>query len=488
LAFAATSLASLGAPAAHTAYPPTARHSPLTAEVVTYLQGILRRGGGRPEVFVKIGDSITYHPGFLGCLAHPETIVWGDHGDLATTRAFFSTTRADRTHLSWDRPSQAARIGWSTFGALGTPGYSPLRREIQAVKPAFAVVMLGTNEVYPGGVGNYRKNLGRVIRAVIDEGVVPLLQTIPPRRDDRALDRIVVEMNVVVRELAEAERVPLADYGAALRPLPRFGLGSDGIHPDAATALAAADVATAGAVKAHLASRPCAFDSASLAHGQNQRNLLTLEALDRARRFLIDGAPPEPDANDLFAEQLRERAVFHGRLDILRATEQLALHVHLGERREAAPELDREAGLPSRQVAAVFEIGEGLPRAFERLARPLDERVLGHSHHDDVVFFHGRGHFGNDGGVELRELFGCDGGDLVGREARDHARKGSTTTALSLVNCRGASQRRSRRLLADGEGVRGRRRAPPLRPGADARSLRAAPPRPPRRVHLPSLW
>lgn len=263
----------------------------MTREVVDHLSAILARGGGHQDVFVKIGDSITFHPGFLGCFVRSDAITWGGHEALLPTVAFFSQTRADRDHLSWDRSSRAARIGWSTFGALGTPAHSPLRLEIQAVKPAFAVVMLGTNEVYPGGIGNYRKNLGRVIRAVVDEGVVPLLQTIPPRGDNRSLDRLVVEMNEVVRELAQAERVPVADFGGALRPLLRFGLGRDGIHPDAATTTVTDD-------RGHttIEPRPCAFDAESLAHGQNQRNLLTLEALDRARRFLIERATPEGSA------------------------------------------------------------------------------------------------------------------------------------------------------------------------------------------------
>jgi hypothetical protein len=271
--------------------PPGARHSPYTREIVEHLSAILQRGGGRRDVFVKIGDSITYHPGFLGCFAQPDRVVWGDHEALAPTLAFFSVTRADRDHFSWDRPSKAARIGWSTFGALGTPGYSPLRREIKAVKPAFAVVMLGTNEVYPNGVGNYRVNLRRVIRAVVDEGVVPLMQTIPPRGDDRALDRLVLEMNDVARELAEQERVPLADYGGALRSVPHFGLGPDGIHPDAASGLATAEAGRRGVPRTE--ARPCSFDAEGLGHGQNLRNLITLEALDRARRFLLEGAAPE---------------------------------------------------------------------------------------------------------------------------------------------------------------------------------------------------
>jgi hypothetical protein len=255
-------------------YPAGARHSPMTAEVVERLRGVIAAGGGRQDVFVKIGDSITVHGGFLTCFSR-NAFDLGNHAELADTIRFFSRTPADREHLSWDRKSRAATIGWSTFAAIGSEAHSPLRDEIRAVKPALAIVMMGTNETYGGGVGNYEKNLGRLVRMVLAEGVVPIVSTIPPRRDSRDLDGIVVQMNAVVRDVAEREQIPLVDYGGELRKLPGFGLGLDGIHPLA---------------REH---HPCALDDASLVNGLNVRNLMTLEALDRARRFLFEGEAPE---------------------------------------------------------------------------------------------------------------------------------------------------------------------------------------------------
>ena len=268
------SLVSSSARAA-TPYPAGIRHSPFSAEIIARLQAVVAKGGGRRDVFVKIGDSITVHPGFLGCFATVDETDLAGRADLADTVAFFSRTSADGTHLSWDRKSKAAHIGWSTFGALGTTAYSPLREEIRAVRPAFAVVMMGTNEVHGGGVGNYRHNLRRLVQSVLGEGVVPIVSTIPPRGDSADLDAVVRRMNGVVREIAEAEQVPLVDYEGELRRLPKLGLGPDGIHP----------LPRPG--------RACALSGEALLYGLNVRNLITLEALDRARRFLFDSARPE---------------------------------------------------------------------------------------------------------------------------------------------------------------------------------------------------
>jgi hypothetical protein len=253
----------------------------MTAEIVDRLGAVIARGGGRPDVFAKIGDSITVNPGFLGCFARNEAVSLGPHEALAETVRFFSQTPASGSTLSWERPSKAARIGWSTFGAIGTAGYSPLREEIRAVRPALAIVMMGTNEVYAGGVRNYRFNLRRMIQAVLGEGVVPIVSTLPPRADSPALDAIVVEMNHVVREVAESEQVPFVDYGAELRALPHKGVGPDGIHPVASTHPETRELV------------PCSLDARSLESGLNVRNLVTLEALDRARRFLFKGETPE---------------------------------------------------------------------------------------------------------------------------------------------------------------------------------------------------
>ncbi len=275
----AISLSSLAARAEAASYPEGERHSPMTREVVERQKAVVADGaakGARPDVFAKIGDSITVHRGFFQCFSDAADLDWGDHGELEDTRAFFSRTRADDEHDSFSRKSRAAGIGWSTFGALGGTTHSPLRAELLRVRPALAVVMLGTNETYGGGVPNYRKNLRRLIAAVLDESVLPVLSTIPPRRDSRDLDALVIQMNAVVRELAEEERLPLVDYGAELRRLPGFGLGPDGIHP-----------AVAG-------KRPCALDEPHLSGGVNVRNLVTLEALDRVRRFVLGDAPPEP--------------------------------------------------------------------------------------------------------------------------------------------------------------------------------------------------
>ena len=275
-----------------TRYPAGSLPSPLTEGVVSRLRAVLARGGGRPDVFAKIGDSNTSTPSFLRCFTS-RAVRLGERGELEATRAFFARTPADGVHGSFDRVSSAAKIGWLTHQVLGPPAGSaaagsPLATELAATRPGFAVVMLGTNDNRPIGAELFAQSLRELVDRSLAAGVVPLLTTIPPRADGRFAAARVPGLNAVVRAVAEERQVPLVDLFAALDRLPPKGLMTDGVH------LASFGGATP---------RPCDLGARALQKGMNVRNLLTLEALDRMRRFVILGEPPErePAGGERFA-------------------------------------------------------------------------------------------------------------------------------------------------------------------------------------------
>jgi hypothetical protein len=263
----------------HTRYPREHRHSPMTRAVVDTLAPVLANAGARADVFAKVGDSITAHGHFLNCLAGDD-VRWHEHEALHATRLFFLKTRADASHSSFDRQSLAARSGWSTrIPIRGAP--PPLEREFAAIRPAFAVVMMGTNDVYPDGIGAYERNLRALVDRCLASGVIPLVSTIPPMTWNAQSASLIPEMNAVVAAVAQSRQVPLMDYHEALAASPGRGLGKDGIHPEA--------------FRTNGLARPCWFSPEALQKGMNARNLIVLEALDRARRFLLDREEPEAE-------------------------------------------------------------------------------------------------------------------------------------------------------------------------------------------------
>lgn len=253
-------------------YPPGRTHSPVTPFVAENLRSVRSRGPElRDDVFAKVGDSITVSAAFMTCLAD-SPILDGRDSLQATIDHFRGGDAAGTT--PFERVSAAAGVGWSTQQALqGTP--SPLEQEVEAILPAQALVMFGTNDVGFVPLEDYAQNLLDLTDALLDRGVVPTLSTIPARLDDPTVDARVPRFNLAVRAIAQARQIPLIDLHLALQPLPNQGLGGDGVH-----------LSTAG-------SSACDFRAEGLQGGMNVRNLASLEALDRARRAISEAAAPD---------------------------------------------------------------------------------------------------------------------------------------------------------------------------------------------------
>jgi hypothetical protein len=250
-----------------TRYPSGARHSPMTAGVVARLRAVLASSAGHQEAFLKVGDSITATPEFLSCFDGPD-VVLGAHAELEIVQAFFAG--------SFGRSSLAARNGLFTAQAIPL-----LSAELDAHPSAFAVVMLGTNDAAPDPPDMpkeptiYAGDLRAVLSDLLTRGVVPLVSTIPPRGIPGA-NALVGPINDQIRAVSEELQVPLMDYHATLLALPSYGLDAIGLHP------------------VSYLDHPCWLTAEAIAiGGMNRRNLIVLEALDRVRRFLVEGERPE---------------------------------------------------------------------------------------------------------------------------------------------------------------------------------------------------
>lgn len=174
-------------------------------------------------------------------------------------------------------PRTAAVDGWSASAPLaGSP--SALATELAAIEPAFATVLFGTNDIERNNIDGYAGDMTALVDALLDAGVIPILSTMPPRDDSTTADAQVPRYGLVVRAIAEARQVPFLDLEPRLRALADHGIGPDGVHLE------------------RDARGACVLDATGLGHGDNLRNLLTLEALDRLRRAVVDGgAAPDAD-------------------------------------------------------------------------------------------------------------------------------------------------------------------------------------------------
>jgi hypothetical protein len=265
-------------------YPADRLQSPLTPWVRDRLVA-LRDGapGLHDDVFMKVGDSITVDSNALGCFAGSRVDL-GARPDLQPTIDHFLAGEAGGGS-PWERDSRAAEVGQTAAWAMsGDP--SPVERELDALSPAFAVVQYGTNDIHMGStylsaIWSFGESMLDLTDLLIDEGVIPLLVTIPPRADSTAVDAWVPTYNAVVRGIAQGRQVPLVDLELGLRPLDDYGLYGDGVHLEP------------------YGQGACQLTDAGLEYGCNVRNLLVLDGLDRLRRAALDGEVFDDDGEPL---------------------------------------------------------------------------------------------------------------------------------------------------------------------------------------------
>lgn len=252
----------------------------------------------RPAVFIKVGDSITGSKSFfidIGCGI--EELA--DHREVASTIRYFRETSFPSSYSeswcgeanSFSRTSVTADRGWTAIDPLTRfpnpvsvcppPNDTPLRCEMNLLKPGFALVMLGTNDLEFNALLAFRKNLTRIIQEIQVAGVVPVLSTIPPRLDSEQMGRRVGPYNQVIREIAQTLQTPLWDYWFSLQGsrMIHSGMDNQGIHPSIYNRTLPAD-----------------FSSEALRYGYNQRNLTALQVLGKMQAMIQNNA--RADEND----------------------------------------------------------------------------------------------------------------------------------------------------------------------------------------------
>ena len=201
-----------------------------------FLRG--RALGNRANVFSRVGDSITASPYFLTPFGTGQYDLGAYRAELEPVVNRYREANA-RAGNSFANPSLAAGNGWGADRIL-QPGASgadlcgsepPLVCEYRNVRPAVALIMIGTND--SGGVTpeSYTANLRRIVDISFEMGVIPVLSTIPPKRLDAWHTARVTEWNQIIRSLAQHYDIPLWDYWHALQNAPNQGIGPDGIHP-----------------------------------------------------------------------------------------------------------------------------------------------------------------------------------------------------------------------------------------------------------------
>jgi len=185
---------------------------------------------GMSGYVAQFGDSITYSMAFWTPVGwdEPQRFLAVEDGlpkkpAKLRWRDYVKGTRAKG-------PKHANYSGWRVGNLLKSIDLV-LARE----KPEVAIIMIGTNDVAGGQVpSGYRDGLYEVVRKCTAAGCIPILNTIPPRRER---DDVVKDANKIIRLVSSEFEVPLADfYSECIRRRPNSTwdgtiISKDGVHP-----------------------------------------------------------------------------------------------------------------------------------------------------------------------------------------------------------------------------------------------------------------
>jgi hypothetical protein len=163
----------------------------------------------RINVFAKVGDSITESMAFLFDLGYGWENL-GEHTYLSEVVEYYRETTVDtmdgEAHNSFNRQSLCGVSG-DCAPLEGGPN-STLYQEIEAISPGVAIIMYGTNDITLSDLNTFRADLGRIVSTCEEEGVIPILSTIPDRLDSPEAGALAHEFNAVIRDVAREHNIP----------------------------------------------------------------------------------------------------------------------------------------------------------------------------------------------------------------------------------------------------------------------------------------
>jgi len=189
-----------------------------------HLKAIYQRGqavGNNPNAFSKIGDSDTAKIAFLSGFDHLEYDL-GAYQYLAPV--------VNQFQGSFARSSIAAHEGFpveSVFNPLWAhpdfcgPTESPIECEYRIHKPSFALVLLRTSYQENRPYGDYYYAMQSVIEYLLDQGVIPVLSTIPYQAPPL---QTAEDMNETIRLLSRQYNIPMWDIWVTSEALPDRGV------------------------------------------------------------------------------------------------------------------------------------------------------------------------------------------------------------------------------------------------------------------------
>ena len=200
---------------------------PVVPTISPEMKTLFRHGvalGNNPAAFSKVGDGEISTVWFLTQYdMGPSNYHLGSHTELQSVIEHFSG--------SFGRVGSAAGRGYNTTIILGpvlagtkgcNPGESHIDCELRVHHPSFAVISLGTNQIWEPEI--FEPGLRQIVQRLLQAEVVPILSTKADNKEGN------FRINTIIARVAYDYDLPLWNFWRAVQPLPAHGLQSDNEH------------------------------------------------------------------------------------------------------------------------------------------------------------------------------------------------------------------------------------------------------------------
>jgi hypothetical protein len=200
---------------------------PVVPKVSSTARELYQRGqesGKDPGAFSKIGDgeistawfftAFDLGEGYYDLGPYPELQAAIDHFEGSFERIGIAARRGFNTQKILDSSQSASD--------LCEAGELPLRCEVRLHRPAFAILSLGTNQVWQPD--EFEAWMRQILDVLLSQNVVPILST---KGDNLEGDH---RINRTIACLAREYDLPLWNFWSAIQALPNQGLQPDLEH------------------------------------------------------------------------------------------------------------------------------------------------------------------------------------------------------------------------------------------------------------------
>lgn len=260
---------------------------PVIPELTETARRIYEQGqssGNVAQRFSKIGDCMTASEWFLMPFG-TDSYDLADYQDLESVIEYFNVPARDEGFElnAWANPGLGTQSGFNTSSLtdwlFADPNWcdvneSPLACEYRVSRPAFALMMLGTNDVMFFNEEQFDYAMRQIVVETLNANIVPVLYTFPIRPE---YPEKTESFNRVIVNIARDYDMPLINLWRAIYDLPFNGVDEkEPIHLSLPEDGNTGDLSESG-----------------LMYGYNMRNLITLQTLEVFLKTL-EGAETNP--------------------------------------------------------------------------------------------------------------------------------------------------------------------------------------------------